>query len=126
MRIRAIGTQTLVRANFELIDAVEKQTNIAIPREVIDKLKGGCQISEVLSVGESVFDTESPPLQSRTENNTQGMDWIGRQVLTSRYPGHSIDFDPLATDAQVASVRMISCDEVHAVLALDDEEGADV
>lgn len=118
MKVRAIGRQILIRSNFDLIDAVENQTKIAIPREVIDKLKGGCQISEILSVGESAFDDEPPEVRETIV--------VGRQVLTGRYPGHSIDFDPLATDAQVASVRMISCDEVHAVIALDDEEGADV
>jgi len=126
MKIKAIGRQLLVKANFDLIDAVEKQSLLAIPSEVIDKLKGGCQISTVLSVGECAFDTEGPTVQPKSELNPNGMDWVGRQVLTGRYPGHSIDFDPLASDAAVASVRMISSDEVHALLANEDEDGADV
>ena len=122
MRIRAIGRQLLVRLDFDLLDAVrqeqEADRKIIIPDEVIEKLHGGCQISTVLSVGESAFDDEPPSVQE--------MNWVGRQIITARYPGHGIDLDPYSSDARSQRTRMISCGEVHAVIAEDDEEGADV
>lgn len=115
MKIKAIGRNLLIRTNFDLIDAVQEKTVIALPKETTDKLMGGCQIHTILSMGASAFDDAAI--------SEQEMDWVGRQVVTSRYPGHAIDYDPLASDAAVAAVRMISCDEVHAIL---DEDGADV
>ena len=50
----------------------------------------------------------------------------GRQVVTSRYPGCELDFDPLAKDEDVVKFRMILDNEVRCCLALDDEEGVDV
>jgi len=118
MKIKAVGRYLLVRLDYDLIEQVQKSTKIAIPQETIDKLKGGCQVSTILSVGSCAFDDASP----------EDMDTIkaGRQVLTGRYPGHAIDLDPLSSDTQSVSTRLISCDEVHALVAKDDEEGADV
>ena len=118
MKVRAVGRQILVKLDFDLIDQVEKNSTIAFPKETIDKLKGGCQVSTILSVGSCAFDDASPyDLKTII---------AGRQVLTGRYPGYAIDLDPLASDAAVASTRLISCDEIHAIVAIEDEEGADV
>jgi len=118
MRVRAVGRYLLVRTSFDLIDAIEQKSTIAFPQETIDKLKGGMQVHTILSAGPSAFDDAAAVEQS--------FNWIGRRVMTSRYPGHAVDLDPLATDAEVASVRMISCDEVHAIIAEGEEDGADV
>lgn len=118
MRLRAVNRQLLVRMDWDLIDAIKEKTIIAIPREKIDTLKGGCQIATILSIGPCAFDDCTPEERESFK--------VGRQVLTSRYPGHGIDLDPLASDAQVARTRMISCDEVHAIIAEEGEEGADV
>ena len=122
MKIRAIGRYLLVELNFDLIDAVtkeaEKNRKIVLPDEAVDRMKGGCQVSTILSVGSCAFDDASP----------KDMDEItvGRQILTSRYPGHAIDYDPYASQEQSTRMRLITCDEVHAVLCTEDEEGTDV
>ncbi len=126
MRLIAIGRQLLIRMDFDLIESMQKKQMIALPPETIEALKGGCQIATVLSVGASAFDDEPPRVQQKSELNPEGMDWIGRTVLTGRYPGHGIDIDPMAKDVVVGSTRLISSDEVHAIVALEDEEGADV
>lgn len=118
MKLRAINRQLLVRMDWDLIDAITQKTAIIIPKEKIDALKGGCQIGTILSIGPAAFD-DSPPKERESIT-------VGRQVLTARYPGHGIDLDPLVNDAEAARTRMISCDEVHAIIAQEDEEGADV
>jgi len=108
--------------DFDLIDAInaraKKEKTILFPKEVIDRLKSGVQIHTILSVGESAFDDEPPPARDVMEPE--------RQVITGRYPGHEMDMDPLVKDSQVTRVRMINCNEVHGIVALEDEEGADV
>ena len=120
MKMRASGRFLLVRLDFDLIDAMVKKSIIEFPQEVIEKLKGGCQISTVLSVGPGAFD--DAPICEQQEN----FDWVGRQVVTARYPGHSVDFNPLLKDTEIASTILISCDEVHAIIAQEGEDGADV
>jgi len=118
MKLRALNRQLLVRMDWDLIDAIKEKSVIAIPEETLEKLKGGCQIGTILSMGACAFDDAAP-------EELEGIT-VGRQVLTGRYPGHGIDLDPLASDAQVSRTRMISCDEVHALVATEEEEGADV
>ena len=102
-----------------MIDAMAQQSVIALPRETTDRLKGGFQVSTVLNIGQSAFDDEPPEVRSLLSR-------LNRQIITGRYPGHEIDFHPLAQDKDVLKVRMISCDEVHGIVAMDDEEGYDV
>ncbi len=118
MRLRAVGRQVLVRLDYDLIDAKVGNSVIAMPAEVVEKLKGGCQVMTILSLGESAFDDEPPGVRESMS--------AGRQVLTGRYPGHAIALDPMAMDRSVNQYRMISCDEIHAVVAADGEEGVDV
>ena len=119
MKLRSIGRFLIVRTDYDLIDELSKKTVIALPRETMDKLKGGFQIHTVLSMGESAFDDEPPSV-------IEIMKREGRQVVTGRYPGHEIDFNPLAQDKEVVRHRIISSDEVHAVVAFDDEVGIHV
>ena len=51
---------------------------------------------------------------------------VGRQIVTSRYPGVSLDLKPEQSDEKAGVLRSISCSEFRAVIAIEDEEGADV
>jgi len=84
---------------------------IQLAPETIDALKGGCQIATILSVGASAFEEEPPEVQQKSKLNPGGTEWVGRTVLTSRYPGHGIDIDPMAKDGEMGSTRLISSDE---------------
>ena len=118
MRLRAIGRQIIIRMDFDLIDAVTKKTKLAIPQETLDRLKGGCQISTVLDVGQSAFDDEPPEVATLVV--------AGRQIVTARYPGHAIDIDPMLSDSEATRTRIIGCSEVRALIALEEEDGTDV
>lgn len=119
MKIRAVGRHLLVKMDTEAIDSSEKKQLIALPQEVLDKEKGGVQIATILSVGESAFDDEPPSVRETIV--------AGRQVATARYPGVTLPRGSIrTTDKQLNEYRMISCDEVMALVALDGEEGADV
>ena len=115
MRLRAIGRQLLVRMDFDAIEEAQAGTKIRLPRDFVEKSKGGSQVHIVLDVGQSAFDDEPPEVRE--------MIIAGTKVITGRYPGHTLDLKPLERDAKVAELRMISCDEVHAVV---DEGGVDV
>ena len=119
MRLKAIGRFLLVRTDYDMIDAMASKSVITLPRETTDRLKGGFQVSTILSIGQSAFDDEPPEVRAIISRPQ-------RQIITGRYPGHEIDFHPLAQDKDVLKVRMISCDEVHGIVAMDDEEGYDV
>lgn len=118
MKLRAVGRELLVRLDYDLIEEMASKTVIAMPGETIAKMKGGCQVMTILSIGQSAFD-DYPPDEAEIFHP-------GRQVLTGRYPGHAVDTDPLAPDRSVNQHRMISCDEVHAVVVTEDEEGVEI
>lgn len=115
MKVRAIGRNLLVRVDYDMIDEMMKGQTIALPKEYMDKLRGGCQISTVLSIGESAFDDEPQSVRDIIK--------VGSRVITARYPGHEIDTDPMKRDADVVKYRLIDSGEIHAI---EDEEGADV
>jgi len=115
MRLRAMGRHLIVRMDTESIDKAAAQSMIQLPREVIEKEKGGCQVATVLSIGDAVFEDESP-----TERD---LVTVGTKVLTTRYPGHVVGTNILATDAQVNEFRVIASSEIHAIVH---EDGTDV
>ena len=117
-KLISIGRNLIVKLRFDAIEEFEKKHKIAMPPEYIEKLKGGCQVLEVLAVGQSAFDDE--PHQVRE------MIQPGRLVVTGRYPGVALDLKPDTSDEDVAKLRSISCSEVRAVIAVEGEEGADV
>ena len=112
MQIKAFGRYLHIRVDFDMIEALVNSSQIAFPKEYLDKLKGGCQVATILSAGGSAFDDATPEEQEL-------MRMPGRQVLTGRYPGHELDLDPRASDKEVNRERLISCDEVHAFIPLD-------
>jgi hypothetical protein len=101
--------------SFDAIEEAQNSTLIQLPPDFIGKSKGGSQIHTVLDIGQSAFDDEPPEVRKMITRGTK--------VITGRYPGHTIDLEPLSSDAEVAELRMISCDEVHAIV---DEGGVDV
>ena len=118
MRIKAIGGQLLVKLRDDHIQDAVNNSLIVLPPEVLERTQKGCQFYEVLSIGDTAFELDSP--------EDVGRDWVGRVVVTGRYPGHSVDTKPFGSDAEAAHIRSISYEEVHALIAEDDEEGADV
>ena len=118
MKIKAIGRQIIVELSSDHINDAIKSTIIQLPEEVLAQSRGGSQFWTILDVGASAFDDEPPEVQN--------IDWVGRQVVTGRYPGHTIDYKPLDTDAELSQIRAISSDEVHGLIALEGEGGADV
>ena len=118
MKIKAIGRQLLVKLDTDHIMDAVKSKLIELPKETLEKSKGGSQIFTVLDVGRTAFADENPEVYETIVP--------GRQVITSRYPGHSIDLDLYSSDHELHTLRMISSDEVHALVALTEEEGADV
>ena len=108
-----------MRTDFDLIDSLAKKTVIHLTNETTDKLKGGFQVHTILSMGESAFDDEPPEVREKMQRE-------GRKVITSRYPGHELDFDPLAQDKDVIRHRIISSDEVHACISFEDEDGCEI
>lgn len=119
MKILAVGRHLLIRTDYDLIDDMMKKSVIAFTQETLDRLKGGFQVSTILSVGEAAFDDEPPNTQELMRRSK-------RQIITSRYPGCEIDFDPLASDGDVLKYRMILSDEVRGAIAFKDEDGIEV
>lgn len=119
MRLKAVGRHLLIRTDYDLIDDMVSKSVIAFTKETLDRLRGGFQIATIMSIGESAFDDEPPKVRTMMERED-------RQVVTSRYPGCEIDFDPLATDKDVVKYRMILSDEVRGCVAFEDEDGVDV
>ncbi len=117
-KLISIGRNLIVILRYDAINEFEKSSLLALPPEFIEKLKGGCQISEVLHVGQSAFDDEPPEVAELVKP--------GRMVVTARYPGVSLDLKPEVGDAEVGKLRSISCDEVRVIIAQEGEEGADV
>ena len=118
MRVKAVGRFLLVRTDVDVVNAALKGITIQLPPETRSQLEGGVQVHTILSMGPCAFDDwATEDVQAIKE---------GRQVVTSRYPGHLIDFDPLAPDGEVSKYRLISCDEVHAIIANEDEDGVNV
>lgn len=119
MKLRATGRYILVKTDFDLLDELSKKSVIVLTNDTLNRLKGGFQVHTILNIGDAAFDDEPPDTQALMRRE-------GRQVITSRYPGHELDFDPLAKDKDVISYRIISSSEVHGCIAFDDEEGYDV
>ncbi len=117
-KLISIGRNLIIRLDYDAITEFRKNSLLELPDEFINKLKGGCQISTILSVGPSAFDDEPP--------ETQALMKPGRQIVTARYPGVSLDLKPEASDEEAGILRSISCDEVRVLIALEGEEGADV
>ena len=117
-KLISIGRNLIIRLDFDAIDEFEKNSLLALPSEFTDKLRGGCQVSTVLHVGQSAFDDEPPEVAALIK--------VGRQIVTSRYPGVSLDLKPEQSDEKAGVLRSISCSEVRAVIAQEGEEGADV
>ena len=117
-KLISIGRNLIVELRFDAIEEFQKAHTVAIPPEYIEKLKNGCQISEVLHVGQSAFDDEPPEVRRMIQP--------GRMVVTGRYPGVSLDLKPDLNDSDAGKLRSISCSEVRVLIAIDDEEGADV
>ena len=117
-KLISIGRNLIIRLDFDAINEFEKNSLLALPSEFTDKLKGGCQVSTVLSVGPTAFAEEAKADSER--------DWIGRQVVTGRYPGVSLDLKPEQSDEKAGTLRSITCDEVRVLIAIEGEEGADV
>ena len=115
MKIKAVGRYIHIRVDFDMIEALQNDLTIALPPEYIEKLKGGCQIATILSMGASAFDDFAP---SELEMIKPGM-----QIITGRYPGHEVDLDPKAGDKEVNREKLISCDEVHAIVPEEDSDG---
>ena len=118
MKIRAVGRNLLIRMKTEVLEESAAQGMIVIPKEVMDKEMGGCQIAVILSVGESAFDDEPPEVRETIT--------VGREIITARYPGGEIGTDVRATDQKVNEYRMIKCSEVQALVTIEGEVGADV
>ena len=117
-RLISIGRNLIIRLVYDSIEAFQESHIIQMTPEYIGKLKGGCQVSEILHVGQSAFDDEPPEVRELMT--------VGRQIITSRYPGVSLDLKPEAGDEEAGKLRSITCDEVRAIMALEGEEGADV
>ena len=114
MKIQAVGRYLHIRVDFDLIEAMKESTVLEIPDSYLDKLKGGCQVATILSMGGSAFDDATPAEQEMIKP--------GVQIITGRYPGHEVDLDPRASDKEVNREKLISCDEVHAIVPEDDED----
>jgi hypothetical protein len=117
-KLISIGRNLIVKLRFDAIDEFQKQSLLALPDEFLNKLKGGCQVMEVLHVGQSAFDDEPPEVRELVVP--------GRLVVTGRYPGVSLDLKPEASDDDAGKLRSISCNEVRVVIAEEGEDGADV
>jgi len=109
MKLKAIGRHLLIRMET---DAVEEITSggIVLPKDYIEKLQGGCQLSEVLHVGECAFD-DQPEVKIKA----------GDRVVTQKYPGSGLDLDPNWNDGKANMYRVILDNEVRALVS---EEGA--
>ena len=118
MKLRAMGRDILIETDQELVDEFEKKSIIALPDEFTEKLKGGTQISTILSMGDSVYDDESP--------YERGLLKPGRKTVTARYPGNSVDIHPERGDKDIGRLRTISCSEIRSIEATEEEGGVDV
>ena len=118
MKVRAVGQQVLVQVDFDMIDEMQKKTVLELPKDFMQRMKGGCQVATVLHVGESAFDDEPPEVRATIV--------AGRKVITGRYPGHEVDLHPEDRDDDAIRLRMISDKEVRGIIALEGEDGADV
>jgi len=107
MKIVAIGRQLLIRMETE---TVEKFTpgGIAKPEEVIEKEKGRVQVSEVLNIGTGCFD-DQPWME--------GVLKAGDRIVTAKYPGQAIDYDPYSTDLNANQFRFILDTEVRGLVS---------
>jgi len=118
MKLKAIDQRILVEVDTSLQEEAYEGTLIVMTDEFKDQNEGGCQMFTVLDVGKTAFDTASPADQDRQ--------WVGRTVITNRYPGVTIDFNPTASNSKLSRYRMISWDEIGALVVTDDEEGVEV
>ena len=113
MKAIAVGRHLLVRLETEAVEEIT-QGGIHLPKKVTDKQKAGIQLATVLSVGEYAFDDQDRIRQVVVEGCT---------IITDRYAGAGLDFDPNSTDMEAAEVRAILDTEVRGVVT---EEGVDV
>jgi co-chaperonin GroES (HSP10) len=114
MKLKAVGRYLLIEMRQ---DSVEETTavGIVLPKEFTEREKGGVQLATVLDVGSSAFDDQPQSVRDQVI--------VGCNIVTSRYPGHSINLDSKSTDEDANRFRVIADDEVHLI---ESEEGHDV
>lgn len=108
MKLKAVGRHLLIRMEDDVSEVTKG--GIALPPEYLEKLRGGCQVAEVLDIAECAFD-DQPGVNLK----------VGDRVVTQKYPGSGLDLDPNWNDGKANMYRVILDTEVRAVVS---EEGA--
>ena len=111
MKLKAIGRHLLIRLETDAIQEMSAG-GIQLPPEVLEKMKGGCQIAEVLDVADCAFDDQPDVILLP-----------GDRIVTQKYPGSTLDLDPDWNDAKANMYRVILDTEVRAVVS---SEGVDL
>ena len=106
-----IARNILIRVETGLVEDMT-EGGIALPKETTNKQKGGMQVHTVLAVGATAFDDCEPEERERVV--------AGVMIVTDRYPGAGLDFDPNSTDVEAAKYRVILDNEVRLA---EDEDG---
>ena len=114
MKLRAVGNYLLIRIDHDSITEKTK-SDIVLPDGYVKRLKGGCQVSTVLSVGDSAFDDKPPQMREQVVP--------GVKIIHGRYPGHAIDINADQSDEDANRFRVISDEEVHAI---ESEDGVEI
>ena len=108
MKVKSIGRYLLIKVDHDIVQN-KSAGGIALPDEFIDRQKGGCQLSTILSVGDCAFDEHDPRVRDEIVPGTQ--------IITARYPGHEVDLDPQSRDDDATKLRVIADDEVRCIVA---------